>query len=125
MTGRSWLRIVEWGIGLLVLAAIARYLVRDWDRLASRPWDVDWALLALASAFVVVAYSGFVLLWRRLVSRPSVLVAPLLLSQGLHASRDLPGLFGADAALCPLLGTEPALVELVLDKVREALHPAP
>ncbi len=69
MTGRSWLRLLEWAIGLLVLAAIARYLAREWDRLASRPWDVDWVLLALASAFVVVAYSGFVLLWRRLVSR--------------------------------------------------------
>lgn len=69
MTGRSWLRIVEWGIGLLVLAAIARYLVRDWDRLASQPWDVDWPLLVLASALVVLAYSGFVLLWRRLVTR--------------------------------------------------------
>jgi sirohydrochlorin cobaltochelatase len=63
--------------------------------------------------------------WRSLVGRPRVLVAPLLLSQGLHARQDLPALFGADAVLCPLLGNEPALVELVLDKVREALHPAP
>ncbi|MGH7556269.1 MAG: lysylphosphatidylglycerol synthase domain-containing protein [Gemmatimonadota bacterium] len=69
MTGRPWLKILEWAIGLLVLAAITRYLVREWDRLASRPWDVDWALLGLASALVVLAYSGFVLLWRHLVAR--------------------------------------------------------
>jgi uncharacterized membrane protein YbhN (UPF0104 family) len=63
-----WLKPLEWGLALLVLAAIARYLVREWDRLASRPWDVDWALLGLGSALVVLAYSGFVLLWRHVVS---------------------------------------------------------
>ncbi|MGH7571132.1 MAG: lysylphosphatidylglycerol synthase domain-containing protein [Gemmatimonadota bacterium] len=69
MKGRSWLRNLEWAIGLLVLAAIARYLVREWDRLASRSWEVDWVLLGIASALVVLAYSGFVLLWRHLVAR--------------------------------------------------------
>ncbi|HWC05813.1 MAG TPA: lysylphosphatidylglycerol synthase domain-containing protein [Gemmatimonadota bacterium] len=67
--GRTWLRAVEWALALVVLAAIARYLVREWDRLASRPWEVDWATLALGSGLVVLAYSGFVLLWRHLVSR--------------------------------------------------------
>lgn len=67
--GRAWLRALEWAVALVVLAAIARYLVREWDRLASRPWEVDWATFALGSALVVVAYSGFVLLWRHLVSR--------------------------------------------------------
>ena len=61
--GRAWLRALEWAVALVVLAAIARYLVREWDRLASRPWEVDWATFALGSALVVVAYSGFVLLW--------------------------------------------------------------
>jgi glycosyltransferase 2 family protein len=65
---RGWLKPLEWAVALLVLAAIARYLVREWDRLASRPWDVDWALLGLGSALVVLAYSGFVLLWRHVVS---------------------------------------------------------
>lgn len=66
--GRTWLRALEWAVALVVLAAIARYLVREWDRLASRPWEVDWALLGLGSGLVVLAYSGFVLLWRHLVS---------------------------------------------------------
>jgi uncharacterized membrane protein YbhN (UPF0104 family) len=65
---RGWLAAFEWALALVVLAAIARYLVREWDRLASRPWDVEWALLGLGSALVVLAYSGFVLLWRHVVS---------------------------------------------------------
>lgn len=65
---RTWLRALEWAVALVVLAAIARYLAREWDRLASRPWDVDWVLLALGSGLVVLAYSVFVLLWRHLVS---------------------------------------------------------
>lgn len=69
MSGRSGLRALEWAVGILVLAAIARYLAREWDGLSSRPWDVDWALLGIGSALVIVAYSGFVLLWRHLVSR--------------------------------------------------------
>ena len=69
MSGRSWLRALEWAVGLLVLAAIGRYLAREWDRLASRSWEIDWVLLALASALVIVAYSGFVLLWRHLIVR--------------------------------------------------------
>ena len=67
--GRAWLRALEWAVALVVLAAIARYLVGEWDRLASRPWEVDWAILALGSGLVVLSYSGFVLLWRHLVSR--------------------------------------------------------
>lgn len=69
MSGRSWLRALEWAVGLLVLAAIGRYLAREWDRLAARSWEVDWVLLALGSALVIVAYSGFVLLWRNLIVR--------------------------------------------------------
>ena len=69
MSRRGWLRILEWAVGLLVLAAIARYLVREWDHLAARPWDVDWTLLGVGSTLVVLAYSGFVLLWRHLVAR--------------------------------------------------------
>ncbi|HET6341749.1 MAG TPA: hypothetical protein VFG78_06145, partial [Gemmatimonadota bacterium] len=65
---RSWLRALEWAVALVVLAAIARYLVREWDRLASRPWDVDWLLMGLGSGLVVLAYSVFVLLWRHLVA---------------------------------------------------------
>jgi sirohydrochlorin cobaltochelatase len=72
--------------------------------------------------------------WRDIVTSRQVLVAPLLVSQGLHASRDLPALFNAPAtgtaeafrtALCPLLGTEPAMMDLVLDKVREAEGSSP
>ena len=66
---RPWLRALEWAVALVVLAAIARYLAREWDALASRPWQVDWAILTLGSGLVVLAYSGFVLLWRHLVSR--------------------------------------------------------
>lgn len=66
--GRAWLRALEWAFALVVLAAIARYLVREWEGLASRPWDVDWALVGLGSALVVLAYSGFVLLWKHVVS---------------------------------------------------------
>ncbi|HKY59740.1 MAG TPA: lysylphosphatidylglycerol synthase domain-containing protein [Gemmatimonadota bacterium] len=63
-----WLRALEWAVALVVLAAIARYLVREWDVLAARPWDVDWALLWAGSALVLLAYSGFVLLWRHVVA---------------------------------------------------------
>lgn len=66
---RTWLRAVEWALALVVLAAIGRYLVREWDRLAARPWDVDWGLLTIGSALVVLAYSLFVLLWRHLVAK--------------------------------------------------------
>lgn len=66
---RVWLRALEWAVALVVLAAIARYLVREWDALASRPWEADWAILTLGSGLVVLAYSAFVLLWRHLVSR--------------------------------------------------------
>ena len=69
MRRRTWLRLLEWVAGLVVLAAIGRYLVREWDNLAARPWDIDWALLAAGSGLVILAYSGFVLLWRQLVSR--------------------------------------------------------
>ena len=67
--GRVWLRALEWAVALVVLAAIVRYLVREWDHLASRPWDVEWVILGLGSGLVVLAYSLFVLLWRHIVSR--------------------------------------------------------
>lgn len=66
--GRAWLRGLEWAVALVVLAAIGRYLVREWDRLTARPWDVEWAILGLGSGLVVLAYSVFVLLWRHVVS---------------------------------------------------------
>ncbi|MEO5373235.1 MAG: hypothetical protein H7840_03025 [Alphaproteobacteria bacterium] len=78
--------------------------------------------------------------WRRLTSAPMVVVMPLLVAEGLHGALDLPPLFGlAPDALagagdapavgpslvdgrrvwyCRSLGSDPEIVDIILDQVR-------
>ncbi len=64
---RRWLRPLEWAAALAVVVFIVRHIAANWSQVAEHSWRIDWLRLALASACVAVAYSGFVLLWRRLV----------------------------------------------------------
>ena len=58
MSGRSWLRALEWVVGLFVLAAIGRALAREWERPAARRWEVDRVRVALGSAPAAVVAFG-------------------------------------------------------------------
>jgi hypothetical protein len=64
---RRWLPWLERVAGVLVLAFLALYLVRNWSEVASHPWRIDWWRMALATLCVLAAYSGFVLSWRRIL----------------------------------------------------------
>lgn len=84
---------------------------------------------------VVTAYleqEPFVADWPRLVSTPTVIAAPLLVAEGLHGSEDLPPLFGLPRGgggpahvhgrtvfLCRGIGSDPEIVEVILERVRE------
>ena len=67
--GRRALRWVERIAALGVLGFLAVYLVRNGSEVLAHPWRVDWTGLALATACVLAAYSGFVLSWRRILGR--------------------------------------------------------
>lgn len=67
--GRRGLRWAERIAGAVVILFLAWYLFRNWSELSAHPWIVDWPRLALATFCVLVAYSGFVLCWRRILSR--------------------------------------------------------
>ena len=60
--------------------------------------------------------------WRDRVKSPDILVQPLLLSAGMHASADLPALFGGDkrVRLRPSVGTEAEIIAMILDQVAAA-----
>ena len=72
--------------------------------------------------------------WRRLIAAPNVVVAPLLISEGMHARNDLPPLFGLAAAtsggpslidgrrvwLMGGIGQDAQVIEMILDQVRAA-----
>ena len=71
--------------------------------------------------------------WAGLVTRRDVVALPLLVAQGLHASRDIPPLFGLGPSeagprqcaghrvvLATGIGAEPDLVEVILDMVAMA-----
>ena len=70
---------------------------------------------------VVTAYleqAPFAADWRQLVRKPRVIVQPLLLSAGMHASADLPPLFeGSDAVLLQGIGEEEEIATMVLDQI--------
>lgn len=68
--------------------------------------------------------------WAQQVSFPEVVVAPLLIAEGLHGSNDIPPLFGLSAGeqgpactaghrvwLCPAIGESTEIVDIVLDRV--------
>ncbi len=65
--------------------------------------------------------------WKRLVSGRELVVLPLLVAQGTHASEDIPPLFTPEAAaptrarLASGLGAEPELVEIVAEMAEDAL----
>ncbi|HSV28521.1 MAG TPA: CbiX/SirB N-terminal domain-containing protein [Candidatus Omnitrophota bacterium] len=72
--------------------------------------------------------------WRDLVKGRELVVLPLLVAQGMHASQDIPPLFGLEAGqtgpvaidgrrarLASGLGAEPDLVDIVAELVRGAL----
>jgi len=73
--------------------------------------------------------------WPSLVRRGTILALPLLVAQGLHASQDIPPLFGLTPGQCgPAaiagrrvhlvggLGAEPELVDIVIDTAETALR---
>lgn len=75
--------------------------------------------------------------WPALVAAPNVIALPLLISEGMHATEDLPPLFGLQAAqggpvihrgrrvwLTGGLGGDDELVDMILDLARAALLPA-
>ncbi|MEW5727798.1 MAG: CbiX/SirB N-terminal domain-containing protein [Pseudomonadota bacterium] len=65
--------------------------------------------------------------WKRLVTGREMVVLPLLVAQGTHASEDIPPLFTPQAAaptrarLASGLGAEPELVEIVAEMAEDAL----
>lgn len=67
--GRHGLRWAERIAAVVVILFLAWYLFRNWSELSSHPWTIDWLRLALATLCVLVAYSAFVLCWRRILSR--------------------------------------------------------
>jgi len=85
-------------------------------------------------AEVITSYieqEPFVADWPALVTGSTVLAAPLLLSEGMHASQDLPPLFGLTtveggpsaihgktAWLMGGIGRDPEMVEIILDLIR-------
>lgn len=69
--------------------------------------------------------------WSQLVSRPNVIAAPLLVSEGMHASEDLPPLFGLTSSeggptaidgrrvwLMGGIGRDPEVAQIILDLIR-------
>lgn len=57
--------------------------------------------------------------WRRMVHQPFVVVQPLLLSTGMHASEDLPPLFAESGAiLMQGIGEEEEIAAMILDQTR-------
>jgi len=85
-------------------------------------------------AEVVIAYieqEPFAADWTRLVSKRHVIAAPLLVSEGMHASQDLPPLFGLStpeggpseidghlAWLMGGIGRDPEVAQIILDLIQ-------
>jgi uncharacterized membrane protein YbhN (UPF0104 family) len=65
--GRRILRWLERIAGALVVLFLAVYLARNWSEVTAHPWRIDWTRMVLATAGVLVAYSAFVLCWRRIL----------------------------------------------------------
>ncbi|HJU87701.1 MAG TPA: hypothetical protein VJ788_10060, partial [Gemmatimonadota bacterium] len=65
--GRRFLRWFERIAGGVVALFLAVYLARNWSEVTAHPWTIDWGRMALATACVLVAYSAFVLCWRRIL----------------------------------------------------------
>lgn len=76
--------------------------------------------------------------WQDLVKGDKVVALPLLVAQGMHASQDIPPLFGLISGqtgpveiarrtvrLATGLGAEPELVDIIAEMAKAALSPAP
>jgi uncharacterized membrane protein YbhN (UPF0104 family) len=61
------LRWVQRGAAAIVALFLGWLLARHWREVSAYDWTIDWPRLALATAAVVLAYSGFVLVWRHLL----------------------------------------------------------
>ena len=66
---RGVLRWAERLGALLVIGFLGAYLVRNGAEVAAHPWRIEWLRLLLGTVCVLAAYSGFVLSWRRIISR--------------------------------------------------------
>ena len=65
--GRRILRWLERIAGGVVVAFLAVYLARNWTVVVAHPWRIHWTRLTLATVCILVAYSAFVLCWRRIL----------------------------------------------------------
>lgn len=85
-------------------------------------------------ALAFLEQEPFATSWQEMVSRRNVIVLPLLVAQGMHASQDIPPLFGLTAGrtgpveidghiirLASGLGAEPELVDIIAEMVAGAV----
>ena len=115
---------------------------------SSRPGGAGETPRAIAAAIAAQHYFADVALtfleqapaaqdWHQMVGRPQVVALPLLVAQGLHASQDIPPLFGLSSGqtgpvhsrghtvrLATGLGAEPDLVGIIAEMARDALSGA-
>lgn len=64
---RRWARWLERAAATVVLVFLAGYVARHWAEVAGHAWRIDGGRLVVATVCVLVAYSGFVLVWRRIL----------------------------------------------------------
>lgn len=62
------LRALEWAVAVLVLAFLVRYVAVHWEGITGHRWSLRPGRLAAGSALALLAYSIFVLLWKRLLA---------------------------------------------------------
>lgn len=110
---------------------------------SSRPGGAATTAQTIAAALrdsgafgeVALAYleqAPFVTSWPALIQARTIIVAPLLIAEGLHGSEDLPPLFGLAPGqggpaivegrrvwLCRGIGADPEIAELILDRVQD------
>jgi sirohydrochlorin cobaltochelatase len=110
---------------------------------SSRPGGAATTAQAIAEALRAMNAVGEVALayleqpplvgdWRDLSTAPNLIVAPLLIAEGLHGSEDIPPLFGLAPGesgpsrvdgrsvwLCRGIGADPEIADLILDRVRQ------
>jgi uncharacterized membrane protein YbhN (UPF0104 family) len=65
-----WWRPLQWVGALVILAFVARYLVRNWNAIRSEPigWDFDPLLIAASVLVVLATYALLAEAWRRMLA---------------------------------------------------------
>lgn len=65
-----WWRPLQWAGGLLILAFVARYLVRNWNAIRNEPiaWEFSPLLIAASLAVVLATYALLAQAWRRMLA---------------------------------------------------------